>query len=142
MHSVFIWGISTCTCVAINIQFISIVAEAVMGSLGVVAHLLTAMSSIATLIDICMHACIQGESHRKLLRVSYMHARYNAWMIAMLTITCSAISINYETTVTCANIGTKGIVTVLHALMCSISALVNIYVTYFVIHSHLYNTHS
>jgi hypothetical protein len=27
-----------------------------MGSLGVVAYLLTSVSSIATLIDICMHA--------------------------------------------------------------------------------------
>ena len=45
----------TCTCEAIIIQFISIIAEAVMGSLGVITHLLTALSSIATLIDVCMH---------------------------------------------------------------------------------------
>ena len=52
-HEIII--IITCTCEAIIIQFISIKAEAVMGSLGIVTHLLTAVSSIATLVDICMH---------------------------------------------------------------------------------------
>ena len=47
--------IITCTCEVIIIQFISIKADAVMGSLGVVTHLFTAVSSIATLIDVCMH---------------------------------------------------------------------------------------
>ena len=52
----FVGGvIITCACEAIIIQFIPIVAEAVMGSLGVVAHLLTALSSIATFIDVCTH---------------------------------------------------------------------------------------
>ena len=52
----FVGGvIITCACEAIIIQFIPIVAEAVMGSLGVIAHLLTALSSIATFIDICMY---------------------------------------------------------------------------------------
>ena len=45
----------TCAFEAIIIQLISIIAEAVMGSLGVVAHLLTALSSIATFIDVCTH---------------------------------------------------------------------------------------
>ena len=52
----FVGGVMiTCACEAITIQFIPIIAEAVMGSLGVVAHLFTALSSIATFIDICTH---------------------------------------------------------------------------------------
>ena len=65
----FVGGVMiTCACEAIIIQFIPIVAEAVMGSLGVVAHLFTALSSVATFIDVCMHGQEMTPHTYRLLR--------------------------------------------------------------------------